>query len=272
MQKQIFRQKDEELTKEEYFRLLKAAEDKPWLQMILQTIGSTGIRVSELRFFTVESLQTGEISVSCKNKTRLVLMPNDLRDLLLDYCKKRGLTSGVIFRTRNGNPLDRSNIWSAMKKLGEKAGVEESKIFPHSLRRLFAREFHARKNDLAMLADVLGHSNINTTRIYIMTTAENHRGVLEGLGLLLPGSVGEKCATVYSPNREMKTAAKFGNPFQDIPMAGQYWLNWHAVPESGAGLIHRRQQTKIPHKRPYVVVNSYIPSEWGKNIRFPSMK
>ena len=139
--------------------------------LILETICSTGIRVSELRFFTVEAVKRGKITVSCKSKTRTILLPRKLKKLLLDYAKKNGIRSGTIFITRNGKPINRSNIWAQIKALCEAAGVKASKVFPHNLRRLFARTFYSFAKDIAKLADILGHSSIDTTRIYIMTTS-----------------------------------------------------------------------------------------------------
>ena len=185
VQKQIYCTEEKELRKSEYLRLLHAAEDNPRLHMILQTICGTGIRVSELSYFTIEAVHKGEVVVSCKNKTRVILIPSKLKKLLLEYSKKAGIKNGIIFRTRNGKALDRSNIWSQMKKLCEKAGVNPSKVFPHNLRKLFARTFYKVEKDIAKLADILGHSNINTTRIYIMTTELEHRKKIERLGLVV---------------------------------------------------------------------------------------
>lgn len=184
-QKQIYCPEEKELTKEEYKSLLEAANNKPRLKLLLQTICSTGIRVSELSYFTVEAVKAGEIKVSCKNKTRTVLIPKMLKKLLLKFAKQNQIMSGVIFRTRNGTALNRSNIWSEMKKLCEVAKVNPSKVFPHNLRKLFARTFYKLEKDIAKLADILGHSNINTTRIYIVSTGTEHRRKLERLGLII---------------------------------------------------------------------------------------
>jgi len=176
---------NQELTREEYYRLIKAAKYNPRMEMILQTIGGTGIRISELTYFTVEAVRHGEISVSCKNKTRTILLTGKLRRVLLHYAKKNGIKSGIIFRTKNGKPLHRSNIWREMKRLCEKAQVVMSKVFPHNLRKLFAKCFYNVEKDIAKLADVLGHSSINTTRIYIMTSGGEHRKQIESLGLVV---------------------------------------------------------------------------------------
>ena len=185
IQHQTYCTEDRELTKAEYLRLLKASEKNRPLQLVLQTICSTGIRVSELRYFTVEAVRRGAVTVDCKSKTRTVLVPGRLKHILLSYAKERGISSGGIFITRTGKPLDRSNIWSAMKKLCEAAGVAASKVFPHNLRKLFARTFYGIERDIAKLADILGHSSINTTRIYIMTTGTEHRRKIDRLGLIL---------------------------------------------------------------------------------------
>ena len=184
-QKQVYCAEEKELTKAEYMRLLEAVKNKQQLQLVMQTICGTGIRVSELKFFTVEDVKQGEAIVNCKGKTRTILIPGKLRKLLLDYCKKEKIRSGVIFLTRNGKPLNRSCIWAQMKALCEKARVNPSKVFPHNLRKLFARTFYGIEKDIAKLADILGHSSIDTTRIYIMTTGTEHRRKIERLGLVV---------------------------------------------------------------------------------------
>lgn len=184
-QHQTYCAEDKELTKAEYLRLLAASKKKEQLNLVIQTICSTGIRVSELRYFTVEAIRYGEVTVDCKNKTRTILIPGKLKNILLNYAKRQGITTGVIFVTRTGKPLNRSNVWSAMKKLCESAGVKPSKVFPHNLRKLFARTFYGIEKDIAKLADILGHSSINTTRIYIMTTGVEHRRKIERLGLVI---------------------------------------------------------------------------------------
>lgn len=185
MQQQAYCTEDKELTKAEYMRLLEASKKNEQLNLVLQTICGTGIRVSELQYFTVETIRYGEVTVNCKNKTRTILVPGKLKNILLNYAKRHGITTGAIFITRNGNPLNRSNIWVAMKKLCEAAGVKASKVFPHNLRKLFARTFYGIEKDIAKLADILGHSSINTTRIYIMTTSIEHRRKIERLGLVV---------------------------------------------------------------------------------------
>jgi len=185
MQQQTYCTEDKELTKAEYMRLLDASKKNEQLNLVIQTICGTGIRVSELRYFTVEAIRHGEVTVDCKSKTRTILVPGKLKNILLNYAKKHGITTGSIFITRTGKPLNRSNIWSAMKKLCETAGVKPSKVFPHNLRKLFARTFYGIEKDIAKLADILGHSSINTTRIYIITTGVEHRRKIERLGLIV---------------------------------------------------------------------------------------
>lgn len=184
-QRQTYCAEDKELSKVEYMRLLEAAKGREQLNLVLQTICGTGIRVSELRYFTVEAVSRGEIVVQCKSKTRTILVPGKLKKLLLRYAKDHKIHYGTIFVTRKGNPLDRSNIWAQMKRLCQAAGVNPSKVFPHNLRKLFARTFYGIEKDIAKLADILGHSSINTTRIYIMTTGTEHRRKIEQLGLVV---------------------------------------------------------------------------------------
>ena len=184
-QRQTYCTEDKELTKVEYMRLLSAAKHNEQLHLVLQTICGTGIRVSELQFFTVEAIRYGEITVNCKSKTRTILVPGKLKSMLLNYAKRQRISSGAIFVGKTGTPLDRSSIWRAMKQLCKVAGVKESKVFPHNLRKLFARTFYGIEKDIAKLADILGHSSIDTTRIYIMSTGTEHRRKIERLGLVV---------------------------------------------------------------------------------------
>ena len=184
-QRQTYCAEDKELTKAEYLRLLEASRHQEQLNLVIQTICGTGIRVSELKFFTVEAIRRGEVTVQCKSKTRTILVPGKLKKLLLNYAKRCGIHSGIIFVTRNGKPLDRSNIWAQMKRLCQAAGVNPSKVFPHNLRKLFARTFYGIEKEIAKLADILGHSSIDTTCIYIMTTGTEHRRKIERLGLVV---------------------------------------------------------------------------------------
>lgn len=187
VQRQSFRQKELELTKEEYIRLLRAAQGKgkEKLYLLMETIGATGIRISELPFITVEAAESGQAHVTLKGKTRTVLLPVNLRRKLKDYAKEKGIESGSIFVTRNGNPLDRSNVFHMMRRLGKTAGVSEKKIFPHNFRHLFAVTYYQSEKDLAHLADVLGHANVNTTRIYTMISSEEQAKNINQLGLIL---------------------------------------------------------------------------------------
>ena len=184
-QRQIYCTEDQELSKAEYLRLLNAARKHTQLNLVMQTICGTGIRVSELRYFTVEAVTWGEISVRCKNKTRMILIPGKLKKLLLNYARKHGISTGQIFVGKTGKPLDRSSIWARMKRLCKVAGVNPTKVFPHNLRKLFARTFYGIEKDIAKLADILGHGSIETTRIYIISTGTEHRRKIERLGLVL---------------------------------------------------------------------------------------
>ncbi len=184
IQRQMFSREDKELTKAEYQRLVKAA-DNTRLSLVLQTICGTGIRVSELQYITVEAVQAGKAVVSCKNKTRVIFIPTSIQKLLKPYMKKSGVTAGSVFVTKNGKPLNRRNIWRDMKALCERAGVSPDKVFPHNLRHLFARTFYSIDKDIVRLADLLGHSSINTTRIYTTETGNEHRLRLEHVEKLL---------------------------------------------------------------------------------------
>jgi site-specific recombinase XerD len=186
IQRQTFRAKEKELTKEEYERLLAAAKAKgnKRLNLVLQAICSTGIRVSELKFITVEAVSSGEAVITNKGKTRTVFIPKKLKPLLLSYAKGLGISSGCIFVTRTGRPMNRTNIWAEMKKLCRWAEVEASKVFPHNLRSLFARLFYSVDKDIVRLADILGHSSVDTTRIYLMESGEAHRRRVDSLGLV----------------------------------------------------------------------------------------
>ncbi len=187
IQKETFRSGNKELTKEEYYRLLQAAKRKEnqRLYMLLQTICSTGIRVSELEYITVEALHTRRAVVSLKGKTRTVILPIELCRELKRYIKERNIKSGTIFITRSGKPMDRSNIWQEMKELCEAAEVDREKVFPHNLRHLFACTYYQLKKDITHLADILGHSNINTTRIYTLVSGEEQEKQISMLGLVV---------------------------------------------------------------------------------------
>lgn len=187
LQRQIYCPEEKELTKAEYMRLVNTAKQKgnKRLNLLIQTICSTGIRVSELQYITVEAVKCGEAVVTLKGKTRTVFIVKELKQKLLRYATEQKITSGAIFITRNGKPMSRTNIWREMKSLCEQAGVNPQKVFPHNLRHLFARTFYGIEKDIAKLADILGHSSINTTRIYIITTGNEHRQRMENMHLII---------------------------------------------------------------------------------------
>lgn len=186
IQKQVFAKQERELTKAEYDRLLAAAlhKNNKRLYLLMQTICSTGIRVSELKFITVEAVKVQKAIINLKGKTRSVFLPDMLCKMLLRYIKEEKIKSGSVFVSKNGRPLDRCNIYHDMKKLCESANVDRSKVFPHNLRHLFARTYYSIEKDISRLADILGHSSVNTTRIYTMETGEVHRKQIQKLGLL----------------------------------------------------------------------------------------
>lgn len=186
IQKQIFARQEKELTKEEYGKLLRAARQNKneRLYYVMQTICATGIRISELRYIDVTAVKTGKAEINCKGKMRTVFLPKSLCKMLAEYVKRQNISGGSVFVTKTGKPLDRSNIWCEMKKLCEEAGVDKGKVFPHNLRHLFARTYYTTQKDIVRLADVLGHSNVNTTRIYTMETGNIHKNQIEKLGLV----------------------------------------------------------------------------------------
>lgn len=187
VQKQVYCPEEKELSRAEYIRLIMAAKEKSSerLALLLESICATGIRVSELQYITAEAVARGEAVVQCKGKTRTVFLPTALQKKLKRYMQKLSIRTGSVFVTRTGKPLNRSNIWREMKALCERANVAPSKVFPHSLRHLFARCFYSIDHDVAKLADILGHSSINTTRIYIMTTGAEHRRKMENMRLII---------------------------------------------------------------------------------------
>lgn len=187
LQRPVFMSGERELARDEYERLVRAARNKGKTRLltIMQTICSTGIRISELRFITVEAVRRGCADVTCKGKRRQVLLPRRLVIILKEYIKNSGISHGALFVTRGGKNVDRSNIWSEMKKLCRAAGVESTKVFPHNLRHLFARVFYEVHRDIVRLADILGHSSVNTTRIYTMESSDEHRRRIDNLGLLV---------------------------------------------------------------------------------------
>lgn len=186
MQKEIFAPADRNISKNEYKKLVHVAlqKGKKRLAMIIQTLCSMGIRISELSSITVESITKGTVEIYCKGKQRTVLIPKKLQERLLKYTSENNIENGIVFCTSSGNAVDRSNIWREMKALSEEANVQKEKIFPHNLRHLFARTFYEVSKDIAKLADILGHSSIETTRLYIMTTYEEHQKQLDMMGLI----------------------------------------------------------------------------------------
>ncbi len=187
-QKQLFIPSEKELTKNEYERLLRTAYNKKnkRLYYIMQTICASGIRISELQFITVEAVKSKKAEVRCKGKNRTIILPDSLCKILNNYIKERHIKNGCIFITKNGTPVNRSNIWTDMKKLCDEAQVSHSKVFPHNLRHLFARTFYSQQKDIVRLADILGHSNMNTTRIYTIESGDIHRQILQKLDLVCP--------------------------------------------------------------------------------------
>jgi len=187
LQRQIYCPEEKELTKAEYMRLVNAAKQKgnERLNLLIQTICGTGIRVSELQYITIEAVKCGEAVVSLKGKTRSVFIVRNLQKKLIQYAAIQNITTGAIFITRSGKPMSRTNIWREMKDLCVRAGVNPKKVFPHNLRHLFARTFYGIEKDIAKLADILGHSSINTTRIYIITTGNEHRQRIENMRLII---------------------------------------------------------------------------------------
>lgn len=186
IQRQAFRDAARELTRQEYQALLDAAQarGREQLALLMETICATGIRVSEVKYITAEAVRCGKASISLKGKIRTILIPSKLCRKLKKFAQKQKIVSGEIFLTRNGAGLSRRQIWAEMKRLCRYAGVEETKVFPHNLRHLFATTFYQSCKDLAKLADVLGHSSIETTRIYLVTTGAEHVRLLDRLGLV----------------------------------------------------------------------------------------
>ncbi|CCY26441.1 putative uncharacterized protein [Firmicutes bacterium CAG:114] len=187
IQKALFCDERRELTRAEYARLVSAAQKvgNERLSLVMQTICATGTRVSELRFITVEAVTTGRAEICNKGKRRTVFLPGRLRRLLRKYLQKQKKTAGAVFTTRTGRPLDRSNIWRDMKALCESADVEPGKVFPLNLRHLFARTYYSLEKDLSRIADILGHSSVNTTRIYTVESGGVHQRQLERMGLII---------------------------------------------------------------------------------------
>lgn len=186
IQRRVFAAKEKELSKTEYQRLVAAAETRhdQRLCLLLQLLASTGIRVSEVHAITVEAVRAGKAVISLKGKVRVILIPGKLCRKLLKYAQKQKIASGELFLTRSGRAMNRKEIWARLKGLCRTAGVEPGKVFPHNLRHLFARVFYAAQKDIAKLADLLGHSSVETTRIYLLSSGEDHRKALERLQLV----------------------------------------------------------------------------------------
>lgn len=187
LQRRVYCPEEKELTREEYYRLVNTAKQlkKERIGLIIQTICSTGIRVSELIFITVDSVQSGIAYATCKGKSRQIFLPHKLRMLLMKYIRQNRIRKGSIFQTREGKPVNRSNVWKEMKALCSSAKVMAVKVFPHNLRHLFARTYYRMEKDISKLADLLGHSSINTTRIYIVTSGTEHKQQIERMNLIL---------------------------------------------------------------------------------------
>ena len=186
VQRRVFRDASRELCREEYARLVETARrtGPEWLGLAMETLCGLGLRVSEIRYITVEAAQAGQVDVALKGKVRTIALPGKLARKLLKHAKKQKTVSGAIFCAGDGTPLTRFQIWRAMKSLCEEAGVKPTKVFPHNLRHLFAATFYRATRDIVKLADILGHSSINTTRIYLLTSGVEHARQLEQLGLV----------------------------------------------------------------------------------------
>ena len=178
---------EREMTEKDYEKLIWVARERgdDKMSMLIQTIGSTGIRISELKFITVESLKMGRAEIYNKGKSRVVLLPVELSRMLKKYCREAGILSGSIFVTKHGNPVDRSNVSKKMKQLAREAGVDENRVFPHNFRHLFARIFYSVEKDVVRLMDLLGHASISTTRIYTMTTEDQPRRQMSRMRMVL---------------------------------------------------------------------------------------
>lgn len=186
LQKDLYLLPEKELLMQEYQRLIQLAESKKnrRLSLLIQTICATGIRVSELEYITVEAIRQGKTSVYCKGKNRVIFIPTELCKCLTEYCESKQIVQGCIFITKEGNPMDRSNIWRMMKKLSKEMELNDGKVFPHNLRHLFARSYYQINKDILRLADLLGHSSVDTTRIYTMESGEEHAKLIEEMNLI----------------------------------------------------------------------------------------
>ena len=186
IQRRMFRDTQRELTRSEYERLIKSVEERGdrKLALLMETIGATGMRVSEIQYLTIEAVRDGKVEISLKGKIRTIVLPAKLQRKLREYAKEESIKEGVIFRTHTGKPIGRKQIWAKMKEAAAKAGIEPGKVFPHNMRHLFARVYYKATRNLAELASLLGHSSMETTRIYLLTTEESHQRMLNGLHLV----------------------------------------------------------------------------------------
>ena len=186
VQRTMFRSKERELTRIEYEKLIKGAAESLGKQsaLIIETIGATGMRVSEVKYLTLESVKRGSVEISLKGKIRTIILPDKLKRKLAKFADEREIKAGVIFMTRNGNPVGRKQIWAQMKAAALKAGIQLGKVYPHNLRHLFARVYYKATRNLAELASLLGHSSMETTRIYLLTTEESHQRMLNCMHLV----------------------------------------------------------------------------------------
>lgn len=235
VQHTAFESEEKELTKEEYCQLVKKAIQlgDETTALILQTIASTGIRIGELSYIRIESLKKGSIDIHNKGKVRRILLPSDLIPLLEEYAGKKNRTVGSVFCNRKGNPIDRKTIWRRMKKIAALEGISQQKVYPHNLRHLFAKEFYKQTGDIMKLADILGHSNINTTRIYIRTAGREHKEQLDAMGMVLiekTNNSAEQRRLKQSSNQRQNTDEKNLSPvivpnvLQNTFLTEQIWL------------------------------------------------
>lgn len=186
VQRRLFRDSRRELTKEDYLRLINTASSSgnERLALLMETICACGIRVSEVRFITVAAARGGTAQVNLKGKIRTIMLPRKLCRKLLSYCRAKNILSGEIFLTGRGKSLSRQQIWRSMKQLSRRSGISAGKVFPHNLRHLFAVTYYRAHRDIVKLADILGHSSVETTRIYLVSSGSEHRRQIAGLGLI----------------------------------------------------------------------------------------
>lgn len=184
VQKNSYIEESREFLREEYDRLLDACRADERLYLAVETLCSTGIRIGELKYIRAEELDSRSVTVLFKGKLRKIFLPDLLVECLTEYCGNRGIKEGPVFITRTGRPLDRSNLWRSMKRAGKRAGLEGTKVYPHNLRHLFAAVFYDQEKDILKLADILGHSNIETTRRYLAASGKEHRKKINEMNLV----------------------------------------------------------------------------------------